>query len=88
MSKRPPYVPGKEPPEMIARPKCPQCEKRLRPLINSDWVRVQEPVGFSSVETNRRWEGGYAGYGAFCSTSCCISFANAAHRAGYRIKRG
>jgi hypothetical protein len=34
------YVEGKEPPEVIARPRCAWCSARLRPVIVFDWQRV------------------------------------------------
>lgn len=84
---RAPFEPGAEPPEMIARPRCPQCAKRLRPLIHTKWGRCDAPGGgFHSRPLSRRWGGTYHGYEAFCSTPCCVRFANAAYRAGYRVK--
>lgn len=81
---RGPWVEGKEPPEVIARPKCPQCSKTLRPVIHSKTRYVTEDQVFRIIEDSREWTGRYHGYLAFCSTPCCIRFANAAYRAGYR----
>ncbi len=79
---------GHEPPEAIARPRCPNCDKRLRPLTTEEWTRQHDAGGgFRSVVTSRRWLGRYHAYGAFCTLRCCETFANAAFKAGYRIKR-
>ena len=79
---------GHEPPELIARPRCPYCDKRLRPQVVEERSRRDTAGGFESVVTSRRWPGRYAAYGAFCTLRCCEAFANAAFKAGYRIKRG
>lgn len=84
--KRNQYDPGFEPPEVIARPRCPACQGRLRPFIHDQWARDHSAVGFEMRVTSRRWLGDYYSYGAFCSLRCCNTFANAALKAGYRMR--
>jgi hypothetical protein len=62
---RTPFAPGKKPPPVCERPKCPGCGKPLRPWIEGGW------------EEFRHWEGHYQGYGDFCSTTCTVFYANA-----------
>lgn len=78
---------GERPPEVIARPKCPQCAKPLRPWFKTNWETRREADGTSVITrpVSREWTGEYQGHGAFCSTKCCIKFANAAFLAGYRL---
>lgn len=65
-------------PPAIARPRCPCCRVTLRPM----YVEVRERVpfaeggGFATVTVERRWQGRYHGYGAFCTLRCCDRFAN------------
>ena len=90
--------PDPAPPAVKDRPKCPTCGKRRRPSIVNHWSRVphdNETIdgrlmviskGFTSEITSRSWEGAYEGAGLFCKTRCAITFANAAYRAGCRVK--
>lgn len=50
--------------------------------VDADDEKVQE-----APTTEIRYDGTYKlrGYGPFCSTTCAIRFAKAAHKAGYRI---
>jgi hypothetical protein len=54
------------------------------------WRMVNEPTGETDeVQTDavsREWRGTFHSYGAFCSLRCAAAFANAAHKAGYRIR--
>lgn len=98
-------------PEVLQRPRCGYCDKRMRPVIvthygtkeieRKTYVREEtEPGVFRMVAkptgdvdkvpgdpVSREWLGQYHGYGSFCTLKCCEAFANAAYRAGYRIKR-
>lgn len=83
--KRPPMA-GTLPPAVAQRPACPSCGTKLRPYITGgDWLPGQTNVPFSERKCEpRRWDGTYHGYDAFCSTRCCVRFANRAFKAGYR----
>jgi hypothetical protein len=82
--KRNEFDPGFEPPEPLARPKCPNCAKPLRPWVTERTERRDTAgVGFDTVTVGRRWSGHYQSYGAFCTLRCCEQFANDAYRAGY-----
>lgn len=75
-----------------ARPLCPNCHKPLRPVMDVKTRRRDTPGnehhagGFDFEVVSKEWTGEYHGYGAFCTMRCCVSFANAAHKAGYRLK--
>ena len=70
------------PPPMSERPLCPGCGKRLRPYINEDLSgKWDEP-------RKRAWNGRWDAYGMFCTMICAVDFANAAYKAGYRLKDG
>lgn len=76
--------PGIPIPAVKDRPRCPNCDKPMRPWRVS---RRAYKDGMFGPRVYEPWDGRYQGYGSFCSTPCCRQFANAAHRAGYRIKR-
>lgn len=70
------------------RPRCPQCDKLLGPLVEDKTERrpIGNDGGFTYVKVARkfvRWNS----YGAFCTLRCCEQFANSAFLAGYRAKR-
>ena len=76
-------VPIENMPPIEERPRCPYCNKRLRPRVDDD--RVYEP---SYRIVRRWWAGDYHGYRQLFDTKkCAIDFAAAAHKAGYRIIR-
>jgi hypothetical protein len=64
----------------------------MRPLMDVETERVslgENQFGHQSFEyrvKSKEWTGRYRGYGDFCSLGCCRTFANAAYRAGYRLK--
>lgn len=65
-------------PLVADRPKCPGCDKPLRPRITHDYVRRDiEGGGFTHDKVALPWGGSYLGYGAFCSLKCCEAYANA-----------
>lgn len=73
---------------MEKRPRCPQCDKRLRPYwetVKSE--RIDRPHGGHEYQNHVEWRGGYHAYGAFDTMHCAVDFANAAYKAGYRLKR-
>jgi len=78
---------GDPPPKPAARPKCPACDKPLRPNIVTNTERDRTVPGFALREVSREWTGHYRAYGAFCSLRCCEVFANAAYRAALRVPR-
>ena len=65
------------PPPVAQRPRCPACDKPLRPFITHDYVRVNVENGFRSEKVAQPWGGTYIGYGAFCTLRCCEAYANA-----------
>lgn len=67
------HTPG--PPPVADRPKCPGCNKPLRPRIEHEYIRRNPAEGFTKVALP--WGGGYRGYGAFCTLFCCEFYANA-----------
>lgn len=71
---------GTPPPPTADRPRCPNCDKPLRPAV---WLKSSGNFLTGEGRT-KEWNGGYLGYGAFCSLKCCEQFANAAYRGGYR----
>lgn len=74
---------GSPPPATKDRPRCPYCDRPRSPHFNViDYGKHTDPNSTRIVE----WNGTYRGYGAFCSLRCAEFFANAAYRAGYRIK--
>lgn len=84
--------PNPPPPPVNERPKCPQCNKPLKPWIKTDWetkpidgppIRIatgEMLPQIAQVPTNVRWTGKYDGYGAFCTLRCCEKFANWANK--------
>ena len=78
--------PDPAPPAVKDRPRCPTCRKRLRPDIWEKHERCGGPSEYQMVVLKRWWSGRYQGYGAFCTLTCGVRFANAAHKAGYRLK--
>ena len=80
--------PNPAPPPVSERPKCPVCGTPLRPYLEVSWKKVRTESGFHTEAERRWWNGAYDGYGAFCSLKCCERFANAAYRAGCRMKGG
>jgi hypothetical protein len=86
----------KAPPPVSERPTCPNCGERLQPRMWSETVRRDRPRadigermvsgGYDYVIVSKEWQGDYHSYGAFCTLRCAAAFANAAHKAGYRLK--
>lgn len=79
---RSPYVPGKEPPALNARPKCAGCGIPLAPQLATNWASPS-----SGDAVSREWTGRYQGYGFFHSMTCAVRFANAAVKAGFKISK-
>jgi len=102
---------GEPVPDMLQRPKCPNCGERLRPTLRDNYATAERPrMAYRNVEVepgkfrmqemptgdvdvvtlggaaSREWTGRYRAYGAFCTLRCAEAFANAAYKAGYRIK--
>ncbi len=85
MAKLTPII-GEHPPPVQERPRCPYCGAHLRPQLSPVYERKPLPSdspwrthdGLHNVQTGRRWsaEYPYRGYGAFCSTTCCVGYAN------------
>ena len=83
-------------PPVSERPRCPNCGEPLRPYMNSETERRETPRanigglvvsgGHTFVTVSKEWNGRYHAYGAFCTLRCAAAFANAAHKAGYRLK--
>lgn len=70
-------------PPIAERPKCPACGTPLRPWW--DTHSEEKSADGPGRVTWQVWKGDYHGYGAFCTLRCCERFANAAHKAGYRL---
>jgi hypothetical protein len=65
-------------PPVSQRPRCPQCDRPLRPYWwTLEWRRVDDDseVGWHNVRVVE-WRGEYQGPGAFCTNNCAIVFAN------------
>lgn len=75
---------AKPAPAPADRPKCPTCTQPLRPSYE---IADRQGNARDGWITTEEWRGRYRGYGAFCTLRCASTFANAAHRAGYRLKR-
>ena len=71
------------------RPRCPYCNRRLRPVSNDTQEKQDLPGGvWRLVVTRRAWAGRWLAYaGLFCRLNCALNFAVAAHEAGYRVAR-
>ncbi len=68
------------------RPRCQHCDRPLRPVVD----RTHHPLvgGGSSFRVKTRTFRRWTSYrGLFCTLGCALNFAEAAHRAGYRIVR-
>lgn len=66
------------PPPVASRPRCPCCDKPLRPRIAHDYKRRDvDGGGFVTDKVALPWAGEYLGYGAFCTLRCCDAYANA-----------
>lgn len=61
-------------PPVAKRPRCPQCDKSLRPY----WRTIKEE-NIPAPDFRRytvEWQGEYHGYGAFDTQRCAVAFAN------------
>jgi hypothetical protein len=76
-----------QPPAPDKRPLCPWCGRALRPRMLIDEERVTTQTGHRFDKLPEYWSGEYQGYGAFDTLRCGMKFGNAAHKAGYRVKR-
>jgi hypothetical protein len=80
------------------RPTCPGCGRPLRPDTHSERARIDpaNPLSHFTADVTRRTFTGWRGYSIergnvfdkFCTLGCARTFANAAYRAGYRLKFG
>lgn len=76
----------RKPPTDEKRPRCPQCNRMLKP--SWDWMSKRiAPGGVVDYEYTKTWDGKYRGYGAFDTLRCAAEFANAAHKAGFKRRR-
>lgn len=75
------------------RPRCAHCDQMLRPWIKQTRGKVGK---VPSVITRREFDGWWRGYPrrrpedkppTFCRLRCALAFAEAAHKAGYRMTR-
>ena len=73
-------------PPIEKRPHCPACHKPRRPLMRKIEAREDSAHGFRMRTLGYEWTGAYTGYDPFCTLRCALKFAEAAHRAGYRMK--
>lgn len=66
-------------PPVHRRPRCPQCNRALRPLFKTERSeRVLDEHGkFTDYRNFLRWDGDYHAYGAFDTMRCAVDFANA-----------
>lgn len=63
---------GTPPPATSLRPKCPGCDKPLRPNMTvREWGSIVN--GSPRIV---EWSGNYEGYGFFCTLRCGCKFAN------------
>lgn len=76
-------------PPVSERPRCPQCNRRLRPFWRSVAWKKDPPdatQGFTHISVLRWDTGEYHGPGYFCTNRCAINWAvDAQHR--LRAKR-
>jgi len=73
---------GDGPPPVEARPKCAGCGKpRVPRMVVVDFGKPG-PDPIYTVE----WQRTYLGYGNFCTLRCARRFADAAFKAGFRLK--
>lgn len=67
-----------EAPPIARRPRCPACNKALRPLWDTvKTERVPYANGGFWYRTYLKWNGQYHGYGAFDTMRCGVEYANA-----------
>lgn len=71
-------------PAPAERPRCHGCARLLRPDFHTIYVQETTPTGTVSKPIERRFEGWLGPGLGFCTYRCALSFASAAHTAGYR----
>jgi hypothetical protein len=71
---RPPLV-GTPPPPVGQRPRCPGCDRELRPYLRD--LHEEQPDDSADLlhPTGRQWTGGYHGYLDFCGSTCAARYA-------------
>lgn len=70
-------------PPVSKRPRCPDCGKRLRPVIHREHKLHVTPEGVHTYPcVSSGWTGYYHGFRDFCTLRCAAEFGSSAWRSG------